>query len=54
MFELKDTLIVPGPQTRCVKHHPTVIEVAIVEDRREIRDSLALLIGGTPGLPVHW
>ena len=28
---------------------PPVIEVAIVEDRREIRDSLALLIGGTDG-----
>lgn len=28
---------------------PTVIEVAIVEDRREIRDSLTLLIGGTDG-----
>jgi DNA-binding NarL/FixJ family response regulator len=28
---------------------PAVIEVAIVEDRREIRESLALLIGGTPG-----
>jgi DNA-binding NarL/FixJ family response regulator len=28
---------------------PTVIEVAIVEDRREIRESLALLIGGTEG-----
>jgi DNA-binding NarL/FixJ family response regulator len=28
---------------------PELIEVAIVEDRREIRESLALLIGGTPG-----
>jgi DNA-binding NarL/FixJ family response regulator len=28
---------------------PSVIEVAIVEDRREIRESLALLIGGTEG-----
>ena len=28
---------------------PSVIEVAIVEDRREIRDSLTLLIGGTEG-----
>jgi DNA-binding NarL/FixJ family response regulator len=28
---------------------PGVIEVAIVEDRREIRESLALLIGGTEG-----
>ena len=28
---------------------PTIIEVAIVEDRREIRESLALLIGGTEG-----
>ena len=28
---------------------PPVIEVAIVEDRREIRESLALLIGGTQG-----
>jgi DNA-binding NarL/FixJ family response regulator len=28
---------------------PKVIEVAIVEDRREIRESLALLIGGTEG-----
>jgi DNA-binding NarL/FixJ family response regulator len=28
---------------------PTVIEVAIVEDRREIRESLVLLIGGTEG-----
>jgi DNA-binding NarL/FixJ family response regulator len=28
---------------------PPVIEVAIVEDRREIRESLALLIGGTAG-----
>src|SRR6476660_2580358 len=28
---------------------PIVIEVAIVEDRREIRESLALLIGGTDG-----
>ena len=28
---------------------PPVIEVAIVEDRREIRESLALLIGGTDG-----
>jgi DNA-binding NarL/FixJ family response regulator len=28
---------------------PSMIEVAIVEDRREIRESLALLIGGTAG-----
>jgi DNA-binding NarL/FixJ family response regulator len=28
---------------------PAVIEVAIVEDRREIRESLAMLIGGTEG-----
>jgi len=28
---------------------PPLIEVAIVEDRREIRESLALLIGGTDG-----
>lgn len=28
---------------------PTVIEVAIVEDRRDIRESLAMLIGGTEG-----
>jgi DNA-binding NarL/FixJ family response regulator len=28
---------------------PSVIEVAIVEDRREIRESLAMLIGGTEG-----
>jgi DNA-binding NarL/FixJ family response regulator len=28
---------------------PSTIEVAIVEDRREIRESLALLIGGTEG-----
>jgi DNA-binding NarL/FixJ family response regulator len=28
---------------------PAIIEVAIVEDRREIRESLALLIGGTDG-----
>lgn len=28
---------------------PAVIEVAIVEDRRDIRESLALLIGGTEG-----
>ena len=28
---------------------PPVIEVAIVEDRRDIRESLALLIGGTEG-----
>ena len=28
---------------------PSVIEVAIVEDRREIRESLVLLIGGTEG-----
>jgi DNA-binding NarL/FixJ family response regulator len=28
---------------------PTVIKVAIVEDRREIRDGLAMLIGGTEG-----
>jgi DNA-binding NarL/FixJ family response regulator len=28
---------------------PAVIEVAIVEDRREIRESLAMLIGGTDG-----
>src|SRR4249920_2629383 len=28
---------------------PPTIEVAIVEDRREIRESLALLIGGTEG-----
>jgi DNA-binding NarL/FixJ family response regulator len=28
---------------------PAEIEVAIVEDRRDIRESLALLIGGTPG-----
>jgi DNA-binding NarL/FixJ family response regulator len=28
---------------------PPTIEVAIVEDRREIRESLALLIGGTAG-----
>jgi len=29
---------------------PSPIEVAIVEDRREIRESLVLLIGGTEGL----
>lgn len=46
MFELKDTLILPGPQ---IMETPSVIEVAIVEDRREIRDSLTLLIGGTEG-----
>ena len=28
---------------------PAVIEVAIVEDRRDIRESLAMLIGGTEG-----
>lgn len=28
---------------------PTVIKVAIVEDRREIREGLAMLINGTPG-----
>jgi DNA-binding NarL/FixJ family response regulator len=28
---------------------PTTIKVAIVEDRREIRDGLAMLIGGTEG-----
>ena len=28
---------------------PSVIKVAIVEDRREIRDGLAMLIGGTEG-----
>jgi DNA-binding NarL/FixJ family response regulator len=28
---------------------PSVIEVAIVEDRRDIRESLAMLIGGTEG-----
>ena len=28
---------------------PSIIEVAIVEDRREIRESLVLLIGGTEG-----
>ena len=46
MFELKDILILPGPQ---IVETPSVIEVAIVEDRREIRDSLTLLIGGTEG-----
>jgi DNA-binding NarL/FixJ family response regulator len=30
-------------------HMPTPIQVAIVEDRREIRDSLGILIGGTEG-----
>lgn len=28
---------------------PEVIKVAIIEDRREIREGLAMLIGGTPG-----
>jgi DNA-binding NarL/FixJ family response regulator len=28
---------------------PEVIRVAIIEDRREIREGLAMLIGGTPG-----
>ena len=43
MLELMpDTVMTETPQ-------PTVIEVAIVEDRREIRESLALLIGGTEG-----
>src|SRR5882724_10141054 len=28
---------------------PPVIEVAIVQDRRDIRESLAMLIGGTEG-----
>lgn len=28
---------------------PEVIKVALVEDRREIREGLAMLIGGTPG-----
>jgi DNA-binding NarL/FixJ family response regulator len=46
VFELKDTLMLPGPQ---IMETPSVIEVAIVEDRREIRDSLTLLIGGTEG-----
>jgi DNA-binding NarL/FixJ family response regulator len=46
VFELKDTLILPGPQ---IKDTTSVIEVAIIEDRREIRDSLTLLIGGTEG-----
>jgi hypothetical protein len=29
------------------------IKVAIVEDQREIREGLAQLVNGTPGLPVH-
>ena len=43
MLELMpDTIMMEAPP-------PTVIEVAIVEDRREIRESLVLLIGGTEG-----
>lgn len=30
-------------------HHPAVIKVALIEDRREIREGLAMLIGGTEG-----
>lgn len=37
---------IPGMETI---PQPTVIEVAIVEDRRDIRESLAMLIGGTEG-----
>lgn len=43
MTELQE---IPGMETI---PQPAVIEVAIVEDRREIRESLAMLIGGTEG-----
>jgi len=53
VLEVKDTLIPAGPQIMEAplmdRPQPSVIEVAIVEDRREIRDSLTLLIGGTEG-----
>ena len=41
---LEDTLIAMNAPTL-----PTEIKVAIIEDRREIRDGLAMLIGGTEG-----
>jgi len=40
--QISETVIMEAPA-------PSTIEVAIVEDRREIRESLALLIGGTEG-----
>ena len=40
--QISNTVIMETPQ-------PSIIEVAIVEDRREIRESLVLLIGGTEG-----
>ena len=43
---LSELLEIPGMETL---PQPAVIEVAIVEDRRDIRESLALLIGGTEG-----
>ena len=39
MIEIMDTQMTP----------PEVIKVAIIEDRREIREGLAMLIGGTEG-----
>ena len=39
MTEIMDTQMTP----------PEVIKVAIIEDRREIREGLAMLIGGTEG-----
>jgi len=41
---LEDTLLAMNAPTL-----PTEIKVAIIEDRREIRDGLAMLIGGTEG-----
>src|SRR5947209_19054932 len=39
MIEIMDTQMTP----------PEVIKVAIIEDRREIREGLSMLIGGTEG-----
>jgi YesN/AraC family two-component response regulator len=39
MTEIMDTQMTP----------PEVIKVAIIEDRREIREGLSMLIGGTQG-----
>ena len=37
------------PEAMNATQPPLIIKVAIVEDRREIRDGLAMLIGGTEG-----
>src|SRR6266487_2426060 len=48
MLEQQELMVNEAPNTDATAAQ-TVIKVAIVEDRREIREGLAMLIGGTEG-----